>query len=204
MPRYVSIAVAVLASAVGVAARAETADTPTPSAAQLALNVLTAKTNAGLTVSSPAFANGGDIPFENTRYRDNRFPGLAWSTGPHGTLSYAIIMQDPDSSFGGAIILHWTAFNIPAVVTRLDAGMTRPPEGASNGPNIRGPNQPYMGPHTPAGPKHHYHFQIFALNAVLPPQAAGSYDALITAMKGHVLAEGDLIGLAEADPNATP
>jgi phosphatidylethanolamine-binding protein (PEBP) family uncharacterized protein len=89
-------------------------------------------------------------------------------------------------------------------VTRLDAAMKSPPQGALYGPNIRGPNQPYMGPHTPPGPKHHYHFQLFALDSTLAADAGGSYDSLTAALKNHVLAEGELVGLAQADPNAPP
>jgi phosphatidylethanolamine-binding protein (PEBP) family uncharacterized protein len=61
-----------------------------------------------------------------------------------------------------------------------------------------------MGPHTPPGPKHHYHFQVFALDQVIPPDPALGYDALAAAMSGHVLASGELIGLGQADPNAAP
>lgn len=177
------------------------ADAPSPGAAQLALVTVPAKGTARLTVESPAFQNGGDIPFENTQYRGNVFPGLSWSHGPSRTQSYVIIMQDPDSLADGMPILHWTMFNIPKRVTKLDAAMTEPPAGSSYGPNIRGPNHAYMGPHTPPGPKHHYHLQLFALDTTLAPNAGDSYAALTQAMQGHVLAEGELVGLAQADPN---
>jgi para-nitrobenzyl esterase len=110
-------------------------------------------------------------------------------------------MQDPDSSSGGMPILHWTMFNIPASVTKLDAAMTEPPAGSSYGPNIRGLNHAYMGPHTPPGPKHHYHLQVFALDTTLAPNAGDSYAALTQSMQGHVLVDGELVGLAQADPN---
>ncbi|MGB6308710.1 MAG: hypothetical protein WBF89_13060, partial [Steroidobacteraceae bacterium] len=90
---------------------------------------------------------------------------------------------------------------VPGSVTQLEAAMKELPAGASNGPNMRGPNQPYLGPHTPPGPKHHYHLQLFALDTTLAPDAGASYAALIQAMQGHVLAEGELVGLAQADPN---
>ena len=122
------------------------AEAPSPGAAQLAMANLPAKAGARLSVESPAFKTGGDIPYENTQYRGNIFPGLSWSAGPAGTRSYVIIMQDPDSLHDGMPILHWTMFNIPASVTRLDAAMTAPPAGSSYGPNIRGTNQAYMGP----------------------------------------------------------
>ena len=177
------------------------AEAPSPGAAQLAMATVPAKGTTRLTVESPAFQNGGDIPFENTQYRGNVFPGLSWSHGPSRTQSYVIIMQDPDSLSDGMPILHWTMFNIPKSVTKLDAAMTEPPPGSSYGPNIRGPNHAYMGPHTPPGPKHHYHLQLFALDATLTPNAGDSYAALTQAMQGHVLAEGELVGLAQADPN---
>src|SRR5262249_29020219 len=108
---------------------------------QLALTNLPAKSGAKLTVTSPAFTPGGDIPFENTQYKGNVCPGLAWTAGPAGTKSYVVIMQDTDAIVGGAPILHWTMMNIPATLTKLDAAMTAPPAGAQYGPNIRGANQ---------------------------------------------------------------
>lgn len=203
--RLFTLCAAVLALAT--AAHAEgpaPAVTPPAILSQLAMANLPANEGAILTVTSPAFAAGGDIPFENTQYRGNVFPGLAWTAGPRGTRAYAVIMQDPDSIFRGLAILHWTMFNIPGKTTSLAAGMTEPPAGAVNGPNIRGPAHPYMGPHTPPGSRHHYHFQIFALDAPLAPDAGATYDALTGAMKGHVLASGELIGLAYADPSAPP
>jgi para-nitrobenzyl esterase len=169
-----------------------------PGATQLAMVVVPARGGATLTVTSPAFKNDGDIPFENTQYKGNVFPGLSWTAGPSGTKSYAIIMQDLDAMRQGAPILHWTMVNIPSSATKLDAGMTSPPTGAQYGPNIRGANQPYMGPHTPAGPKHRYHLQVFALDIMVAPDALTTYDALTGAMKDHVLASGQVIGLGQA------
>jgi para-nitrobenzyl esterase len=169
---------------------------------QLALTAVPANGGAKLTVTSPAFKNMEDIPFENTQYRGNKFPGLEWTAGPAATKSYVVIMQDTDAVMRGGPILHWTMFNIPG--TKLEAGMSAPPAGASYGPNIRGANQAYMGPRTPAGPKHRYHLQVFALDTTLSADAGASYDALTGAMKGHVLASGELIGLGQVDPNAPP
>ena len=180
------------------------AQNPPPAAtenglAQLALTVVPAKGNAKLTVTSPAFAAGADIPFENTQYRGNIFPGLVWTAGPATTQSYVIIMQDTDSR-GATPILHWTMFNIPATTIKLDPGMAAPPTGAVNGPNMRGAAQAYMGPRTPAGPKHRYHFQVFALDTKLTDADGATYAALTAAMKDHVLASGEVIGLGQAPP----
>jgi para-nitrobenzyl esterase len=173
-------------------------------ASMLALANLPAKGGATLTVTTPAFTAGGDIPFENTSYRGNVFPGLRWSAGPAGTKSYAVIMQDGDALSHGAPILHWTMVNIPATTTQLDAAMREPPAGAQYGPNIRGPAHAYMGPHTPPGPKHRYHLQAFALDTTIPDAALADYASLTAAMNGHVLASGEVIGLGQAPPSSTP
>jgi para-nitrobenzyl esterase len=171
---------------------------------QLAMTTVPAKGGAKLTVTSPAFKNMEDIPFENTQYQGNKFPGLEWTAGPSGTQSYAIIMQDTDGMMSNQPILHWTMFNIPGNTTKLEAGMTTPPAGSSYGRNYRGTNQAYLGPRTPAGPKHRYHIQVFALDTKLPETAGETYDSLTAAMKDHVLASGELIGLGQVDPNAPP
>lgn len=199
------IAIAALAGAFASAAVPAASAQQPPAAtevggAQLALVNVPAKGGAKLTVTTQAFAPGGDIPFENTQYRGNVFPGLAWTAGPSGTKSYVVIMQDADALSRGAPILHWTMVNIPAATTKLDAGMTAPPAGAQNGPNMRGASSPYMGPRTPAGPKHRYHLQVFALDTTLPEGTATTYAALTDAMKGHVLASGEVIGLGQVAP----
>ena len=178
---------------------------PAPETARAAILRFPAKGGAALTVSTPAFKDGADIPYENTQYRANTFPGLTWSKGPAGTKSYAVIMQDTELMIRGNPILHWTLFNIPASVTKMDVGMTTQPAGAAYGPNYKGANQPYLGPRTPAGPKHHYHIQIFALDTVIADPAAGSsFEALTGAINGHVLASGEVIGLGSVDPTAPP
>lgn len=196
-----TVAAAVLAMAVSPVARAQEPPPATEAgASMLAIVNLPVNGGAKLTVTSPAFANSGDIPFENTQYKGNVFPGLAWTKGPASTKAYVVIMQDGDAIRNGAPIFHWSLVNVPAAETRLNAGMAAPPAGAEYGPNIRGANQPYMGPHTPAGPKHRYHLQVFALDTTIPHDATASYDALTGAMKGHVLASGELVGLGQAPP----
>lgn len=171
-------------------------------ASMLAIVTLPAKGGSTLTVTTPSFQNGGDIPFENTMWRANIFPGLAWSNGPAGTVSYAVIMQDGDALRDNAPILHWTMAGIPSSVTRLDAGMSAPPAGAQYGPNIRGPVHAYMGPRTPAGPKHRYHLQVFALDRAFVPDSSTTYASMVNAMQGHVLASGQVIGLGQMAPPA--
>ena len=185
-------------AASAVAAQATPPKDPEVGIAQLALTNAPAKGNAKLTVTSPAFKNMADIPFENTQYQGNKFPGLEWTAGPAGTKTYVVIMQDTDILRNGAPILHWSMVDIPASTTKLAAGMTDAPAGTMYGPNICGTMQPYMGPRTPAGPKHRYHLQVFALDTSVGNESMQSYDAMLAAMKGHVLASGEIIGLGSA------
>jgi len=173
-----------------------------PAAAQPVIVRLPAKSAKPLMVTSPSIRNGGDIDFTYTQYRGNHFPGFRWTAGPAGTVTYALIMQDTDLVYRNNPILHWVLFNIPASVTELPTTMTAPPAGASYGPNYKGVNQPYLGPRTPPGPKHHYHFEVFALDTTVPAGAGSSFDVLVGAMKGHVLASGEMVGLAQADTAA--
>ena len=195
----VSTSLLLIATPALVAAQAPPSATEVTGSARALLTV-PAKNGAKLLVTTPAFKDGGDIPFENTQYKGNVFPGLTWTAGPAGTKSYVIIMQDTDGSMrnsNGMPILHWTMGNIPSSVTTLDAGMTTPPKGSSYGPNMRGTNQAYLGPHTPPGPKHRYHLQLFALDTQLPADAFASYAAMTAAMKDHVLASGEVVGLGQ-------
>ncbi|HEX2801928.1 MAG TPA: YbhB/YbcL family Raf kinase inhibitor-like protein, partial [Phenylobacterium sp.] len=173
-----------------------------PGIGYLALTLLPAKGDAKLKVTSPAFGDMADIPFENTQYRGNIFPGLAWSKGPAATKSYVVIMQDTDGVRNSDAILHWTMYNIAPTTTKLDAGLTTPPAGAQFGPNIRALTQSYMGPRTPPGPKHRYHMQVFALDTRLADAPPLTWDGLKAALAGHVLASGQVVGLGQADPTA--
>ena len=203
-PTHSAILAALAMALITSSALAQTAPLVDAFASEAALAQLPGPGAAKLKVSTPAFRTGGDIPFENTQYRGNHFPGLSWSPGPKGTKAYVVVMQDTDVKRGGGPLVHWTMVNIPAGMTSLNARLTVPPPGASFGPNVRGPSQPYMGPRTPPGPKHHYHLQVFAVDGLVPAEALTTYDALAASLKGHVLAGGEVVGLGRADPTAPP
>ena len=169
-------------------------------AEKLALAALPPKAGAKLIVSSPAFKDGDDIPLNNTQYGGNVFPGLAWTRGPRETLSYVVIIQGENPTGTGTSI-HLTLSNVPASVTKLEAGMTTPPRGATYGPNVHGSNQPYAGPHAHTSARQRYHLQVFALDSVINSNTSLSFDALEAALTGHVLASGELVGLAAKVPN---
>ena len=121
---------------------------------------------------------------------------------PDGAKSFVLIVDDPDAAEPKPFT-HWVAFDIPANLTELREGLpTDPvlqdPKGMKQGPNSRGQTG-YMGPRPPLGdPAHHYHFQLFALDiADLGLEPGATRDAVLKAMEGHVLGEGELVGLYE-------
>ena len=197
-------ALSLIALALASAAAAQTMPTSIGHDRQLLIATL-ATGGASLKVTSPSFSAGGDIPLASTQYGANRFPGLAWTTGPASTHSYAVIVQGElgqDPSAGTSI--HLIAYDLPPATTSLPAGMTTLPSGASYGPNVHGPTAPYAGPHTHDTARHAYHAQVFALDTVLHFDVAPDLDALEQAMHGHILAAGDLVGYAAKPAPTAP
>lgn len=65
-----------------------------------------------LSIRSTAFENGAGIPVEHTCDGDNTSPPLNWEGEPGGTVTFALIMEDPDSA--GGTFAHWIVYNLPA------------------------------------------------------------------------------------------
>jgi Raf kinase inhibitor-like YbhB/YbcL family protein len=137
-------------------------------------------------LTSPAFAAGGPIPARYSAGGGNHSPPLAWTSAP-GARAYALILRDPDAPVG--TFTHWLVWNIPGNVTALpEDGLS----GVALGTNDAG-SVGYFGPQPPYG-LHHYHFQIIALDAPLTLAAGADLQKLTAAMRGHVLAKGELVG----------
>ena len=168
----------------------------------LAIHRSETKTSQHLEVNSGAFSGGDTIPPEFSDYeRGQSFP-LAWSEGPIGTRSYALLVEDPDVKRARTPFVHWVVWNIPARRTNLRAGVPMrrnldDPAGALQGATSTG-SLGYFGPRPPAGDHaHHYHVQVFAIDRVIDlPEGAGR-DDLVRAIGGHVLASGELVGTFE-------
>ena len=155
-----------------------------------------------LTVSSTAFSQGGAIPDLYSSYDQNASPPLRWTEGPRGTQSYAILAEDPDASTTPLPVVHWVVVEHSRhAVTALREGLEsldrlEDPMGLRQGPNTAAGSVGYKGPRPPAGdPPHHYHFEVFALDQMLDLRAGANREDLVKAMRGHVLAKGELIGL---------
>lgn len=151
-----------------------------------------------ITVQSEAFDTGASIPLKHSEYADGVSPAIRWSAVPMAA-SYAIIMEDPDSSPIKPFV-HWLAWNIPGTVTSLPEGLQEQlrlvePEGVLQGRNSSGTHG-YFGPKPPVGDKaHQYHFQVLALDSLLDIPPTSDRDALLAAISGHVIGKGEVVGL---------
>ena len=171
-------------------------DQPTPGAAvPLARTRAETHTQGSLTVKSKSFSD--EIPRRYSEYADGVSPEISW-TPVEGAKSYALILEDPDAKKVRPFV-HWVAWNIPADLTAVPEGLQglaqlTESEGLLQG-KTSGGSIGYFGPRPPAGdPPHHYHFQVFALDTVLDAPPGVERDVVLAAMKGHVLASGELIG----------
>jgi Raf kinase inhibitor-like YbhB/YbcL family protein len=170
-------------------------------AAGAAVTTTAVEAQSGFTVASSGFENHGTIPERFSAYGDNVSPELSWTGVPEGTRSFALIMDDPDAPMPQPFV-HWVIYNIPGAATGLPEGIepgasVADPAGAHQG--LNGVRQPrYFGPRPPAGNPHHYNFQLYALSAEPNlPEGLGK-DALLEAIRPHVLAEATLMGMYQA------
>jgi Raf kinase inhibitor-like YbhB/YbcL family protein len=147
--------------------------------------------SATFTLASNDFVQGGEIPVRFSDYGDSLSPSLTWSGLPAGTKSLAVMMEDPDAVSAHPFV-HWLAWNLDPAAGGLTRGSVT--FGARMGRNGRG-NPSYFGPHPSGRGAHHYHFQAFALDTQLALRGGASREQLLAAMKGHVLAKTDLVGL---------
>ncbi len=192
------VLISALSAAPTLGALAAQAQEAAHAAPTLAFTLAPANGGKRLRVTSSAFRNGHTLPQRYTQFGSNESPPLHWTRGPAGTQSYVLLVEDSGVARPQPIF-HWVLYNIPADVSSLSENMSKNPEpaqpaGAMNGLNIR--RQPgYMGPRPPAGQTHPYHFEVFALDEKLSlsPDMATRND-VVDAMKGHVLAEGELVG----------
>lgn len=146
---------------------------------------------APLVVTSTAFADGGPIPAEFTCDGEDVSPPLAWSGAPSGTRSFAIIVDDPDAPKGTWV--HWVVYDLPATTTSLARDASGElPEPARHGKNGWG-DAAWGGACPPSG-RHHYVHRVYALDAMTGLTGSPTRAQLDAAMKGHILAAGELVG----------
>lgn len=156
----------------------------------------------GLTLTSSSFEDGGIIPNKYTQAATPEkpvSPALAWTHVPEGTVSFALILHDPDTSLMNTTeeVLHWMVFNIPGTATSLPEGVSDQPQ-LTDG-SIQALNRTkkvgYLGMGaSAAGPYHHYTFELFALDTKLSLGPDATRADVMKAMDGHILGKGVLVG----------
>jgi Raf kinase inhibitor-like YbhB/YbcL family protein len=148
-----------------------------------------------LSLSSPMFQDGENIPIRYTCEGDDVSPPLAWDEPAAGTQSLVLIVDDPDAP--GGVFTHWLLFNLPADSQQLPEAVPAQnelPNGALQGTNDFA-KIGYGGPCPASGATHHYRFTIYALDRPLDLKAGVSRKQVIDAIKGHILARGQLTAI---------
>jgi Raf kinase inhibitor-like YbhB/YbcL family protein len=148
-------------------------------------------------ITSTAFANNGSIPAKFTCEGSDVSPALAWSGAPAGTKSFALIVDDPDAPDPAApkmTWVHWVLYDIPPSASGLAEAVDPAalPKGAREGTNDW-KRTGYGGPCPPIG-RHRYFHKLYALDTVLSDLGKPTKAKLLEAMKGHILAETQLMG----------
>src|SRR6202041_1262728 len=126
----------------------------------------TVRARPGLTLTTTAFEDGGIIPAKYTRsVADPVSPKLGWTNVPRGTVSFSLILHDPDGAPAGKVedVLHWIVFNIPSSARSLAEGVPNTaqlPDGTIQGKGSHG-DVGFRGPGAAVSvPYHHYTFEL--------------------------------------------
>jgi Raf kinase inhibitor-like YbhB/YbcL family protein len=157
-------------------------------------------------LQSSGFENGAKIDVRYTVESQDVSPPLSWTDVPTGTASFALICDDPDAPSprrpASEPWVHWVLFNIAADIRELPPAIGREAEpvelpGARQGVNSwPSDNIGYRGPAPPPGSgEHRYFFKLYALDTTLDLDPGATKQQVLSAMSGHVLAEGQLMGV---------
>jgi len=142
---------------------------------------------ARIKITSSAFQEGGNVPSKFTCEGSDTSPPLQITGIPSQAKSLVLIADDPDAPSG--LFTHWLIWNIPPQTTSISEGNA--PRGV-HGTNDFGKSG-YKGPCPPSG-THKYSFKVFALDRELDLRGGAKRSQLDAAMKGHVIAQGELVG----------
>jgi Raf kinase inhibitor-like YbhB/YbcL family protein len=148
-------------------------------------------------LTSRAFQHEGKIPENHSKNGGNVSPALQWTDAPRETVSLALIMDDPDAPSG--LFTHWLLYGMDPKTTELPEHLPASgelPNGARQGRNGFG-DVGYGGPRPPSG-THRYFFHLYALDTETDLPAGMTRDELEGAIRGHVIAEAELMGRYQA------
>lgn len=150
-------------------------------------------------LTSPAFENNGSVPSKYSCDGGNHNPALSIQYVPETAKSLALIMHDPDAPIAGGFT-HWLVWNINPKISGIKEESVPPGISAVVGVvagSVEGKNDAgkigYIGPCPPSG-THHYHFKLYALDAILDLSESSDRSSLEKEIGKHLLAEAELIG----------
>jgi len=139
-------------------------------------------------ITSKAFGNNQIIPVKYTCDGDNVNPPLVFEDTPEGTVTLALIMDDPDAPKG--TFTHWLLWDMELDTAELNENAVLP--GITKGRNSAGQDG-YIGPCPPSG-EHRYFFKLYALDIRLNLPEGSSRKEMEAAMAGHIIGEAELMG----------
>lgn len=148
-------------------------------------------------LTSAIFQQGAEIPSTYTPDGKDISPELSWKDPPAQTKSFVLIMHDPDAPRPGGFT-HWVVYNIPPGTRHIEENT--PKEERVIGLGVQGKNDSgrigYMGPAPPSG-THRYFLRLFALDTILDLEPGATHKQVSAAMRGHILAQAELMGTYE-------
>jgi Raf kinase inhibitor-like YbhB/YbcL family protein len=148
----------------------------------------------GMRLTSLAFTEGQTLRRTYTGDGADVSPALQWSVAPVGVRSFAVTCRDIDAP--GGPFTHWVIYNIPGDARELPEGL--PAQEKLSDCSIQGLNgfqrTGYSGPKPPPGGSHKYHFDLYALDTVLPVEGGVTAARLQELMRDHIVAKTTLMG----------
>lgn len=154
----------------------------------------------GMTITSPAFADGGTIPDRYTQDGESLFPPLEWHGIPEGALSLALIVEDADAPFPRPLV-HAVLHSIPPRLSGIPEGgvaikqVRASPLGFKAGRNsVARPGWMAPSPIPGHGP-HRYAFQLFAVDIVPSFASPPGRGTLLRTLRPNLLAAARVIGV---------
>jgi Raf kinase inhibitor-like YbhB/YbcL family protein len=155
---------------------------------------------ATMELNSDVFVVGGAIPKKYTSEGENVSPPLRWEGAPAQAKEFAVVCWDQDAP-GLDPFVHWVLLGIDQGTASLAEGDGNKAvaAGGTQGRNDLGTFR-YEGPAPSEGDgPHHYHFRIYALDQPLVLEGFSiDWRLLVRNMNGHILAEGELVGVYTA------
>jgi Raf kinase inhibitor-like YbhB/YbcL family protein len=151
-----------------------------------------------LVLKSESFLAGGEIPGALTCQGAGSSPQLSWAAAPKNTQSYALVMMDwdgPSPNLRLGSFTHWILYDVPQDTHEIKASIASVDLSQAN--IVAGKNSLDTTDYTPPCPpigSHTYVFRIYALDVPELHLVLRDRRALFEAMKGHVLAFGELQG----------